>query len=129
MLSAGGTWLVSPTMRKRVRIETEAFHGLSRTLVILLSCGIRQQEFRPAFGRVSLHGHHNSGADENSVVTWLRCDGSTFLNAVAFPQFGGNVDCATFAYFYGIHELRKSDRLIFRRNSGKKHLSIRTSNC
>jgi len=109
-------------MRNRVRIETEAFHGLSRTLVILLSCGIRQQEFRPAFGRVSLHGHHNSGADENSVVTWLRCDESTFLNAVAFPQFGGNDDCATFAYFYGIHELSISECLLFRRNSDKKHL-------
>jgi len=90
-------------MRDRVGIETQVFHFLPRSLVIPSSCGIRQQEFRLAFGRISFNGHHNSGADENSVLAWLCSDESAFLDAVTFPQFGGNDDCAAFAYFYRVH--------------------------
>jgi hypothetical protein len=103
-------------MRNGVRIETQPSDCFPRTLVILWSHGVRQQEFRAAFWGISFNGDHNRGADENSFIARLRSDESSFLDTVAFAQFSGNDDCPTFTHFDGFHNLSISEYLQFRRS-------------
>jgi len=90
-------------MRDGIGIEAELFHFLPGTLVIPRGCGIRQEKFRLTFGRISFHGHDNSGPDQDSVLASLGSDERAFLNAVAFTQLGGNDDCPAFTDFYRVH--------------------------
>lgn len=102
-------------MGNGVRMETEPSHFLSRLLIIFFSCGVRKQEFCATFGSISLHGNDNRRPDENSLVAGLRSDQSTFLNAVAFAQFGWNDDCPAFAHFDSVHDIRISEYRAFTR--------------
>jgi len=110
-------------MRNHIWIQTKPFHFFPRTLVIFLIRGIREQKFRLAFGGISFHGHDNCRPNEDSVIARLGGDEGTFLDAVAFPQFGGDDDRAALAHFYRVHRCQFIRISEFRANRFPRYLA------
>jgi hypothetical protein len=111
------------TMRNHIWIQTKPFHFFPRTLVIFLIRGIREQKFRLAFGGISFHGHDNCRPNEDSVIARLGGDEGTFLDAVAFPQFGGDDDRSALAHFYRVHGCQFIRISEFRANRFPRYLA------
>ncbi len=86
-------------MRDAVGVKPEPLHFHSRALVVLLGYRGGEKKLCLPLGRVPFHRHDHCWANQNAVLSRFSRDQTTFLDAIALPEFGRHDDRATLTYF------------------------------